>query len=88
MLPINFTFHDPGQAWFWADRWQELERQAQIYIDAGRVTTFHTVDEALARLEKTKSNWNETIELCLRSNSSCSKGRKLLEIKEHYQIHG
>ena len=28
---------DPDQAWFWTDRWQQLEREAQEDIDAGRV---------------------------------------------------
>ena len=50
MLPINLTIHDPEQAWFWSDRWQELERQAQESINSGRVFSFDTVEDALVAL--------------------------------------
>lgn len=48
------ALRNPEQAWFWSDRWQELERQAQADIDAGRVTDFETIDEALAALGENK----------------------------------
>ena len=42
----------PDQAWFWTERWQQLEQQAQADIDAGHVRRYATVDEALADLER------------------------------------
>ena len=42
----------PDQAWFWSQRWQRLERQAQADIDADEVVTFDSVDEALAFLDQ------------------------------------
>ncbi|RPI33164.1 MAG: hypothetical protein EHM70_06840 [Chloroflexota bacterium] len=41
----------PDQAWFWSDRWQKLEREAQADIDAGRVTHYQSAAEAIADLE-------------------------------------
>ncbi len=41
---------DPDQAWFWSERWQEMERDAQADIEAGRVTRHANVDEAIAAL--------------------------------------
>lgn len=40
------------QAWFWTERWQKMERDAQADIDAGRVQRFSNVDEAIVELEK------------------------------------
>lgn len=42
----------PDQAWFWTERWQKMERQAQADIDAGRVVHFGSVDEALEALKR------------------------------------
>jgi AbrB family looped-hinge helix DNA binding protein len=39
------------QAWFWTKRWQEMERDAQADIEAGRVTHYSDVDEAIADLQ-------------------------------------
>ena len=39
------------QAWFWTERWQQLEREAQADIDSGRVRRFPNVDEAISSLE-------------------------------------
>jgi bifunctional DNA-binding transcriptional regulator/antitoxin component of YhaV-PrlF toxin-antitoxin module len=33
------------QAWFWAERWQKMEREADADIEAGRVTQHETVEE-------------------------------------------
>ena len=44
--------HRADQAWFWADRWQAMERQAQDDIAAGRVETFDSGEEFLADLER------------------------------------
>ncbi|MBE9569018.1 MAG: AbrB/MazE/SpoVT family DNA-binding domain-containing protein [Proteobacteria bacterium] len=40
------------QAWFWSERWQRMEREAQADIDSGRVHRYPNVDEAIAGLEK------------------------------------
>jgi antitoxin MazE len=42
----------PEQAWFWTERWQRLEREAQADIDEEQVTEFDSVDEALAFLDQ------------------------------------
>lgn len=39
------------QAWFWTERWQELEREADEAIAAGRVVDVVDVDELLADLD-------------------------------------
>lgn len=40
----------PDQAWFWTERWQRLEREAQADIEQGRVVEYENVDGALASL--------------------------------------
>ena len=39
------------QAWFWTERWQKMERDAQADIDAGRVTRYEDADRAIDVLE-------------------------------------
>ncbi len=39
------------QAWFWTERWQKMERQVQDDIEAGRISRYRDVDEALKALE-------------------------------------
>ena len=39
------------QAWFWADRWQRMEREADADIAAGRITTAASVEEFLDQLD-------------------------------------
>lgn len=39
------------QAWFWTERWQEMEREADADIEAGRVTTYDSAEEFLADLD-------------------------------------
>ncbi len=41
---------DASQVWFWTERWQRMERQADEDIAAGRVKRFGTTDEFLAAL--------------------------------------
>lgn len=41
----------PDQAWFWTERWQRMERDAQEDIAAGRVQSFENMDEALTWLK-------------------------------------
>lgn len=40
------------QAWFWTDRWQAMEREADADIAAGRSTVVDGVDELIAHLDK------------------------------------
>ncbi len=42
---------DPKQAWFWSDRWQHMELQAQADLDAGRVVEYRSAKEAIAALD-------------------------------------
>ena len=39
------------QAWFWTDRWQAMEREADDDIAAGRVTVVEGMDELIAHLD-------------------------------------
>ena len=41
--------HD--QAWFWTQRWQKMEREAQEDIAVGRVHKYDSVEEGLNALE-------------------------------------
>ncbi len=43
---------DASQAYFWTERWQEGEREAQEDIRSGRVHNFNNVKEAVAFLHK------------------------------------
>lgn len=43
---------DPDQVWFWSERWQAMEQEAQADIEGGRVTRFNNVDEAVSALGK------------------------------------
>ena len=36
---------DRDQAWFWKDRWQKLEADAEKDISAGRTKTFDSVED-------------------------------------------
>jgi bifunctional DNA-binding transcriptional regulator/antitoxin component of YhaV-PrlF toxin-antitoxin module len=40
------------QAWFWTDRWQAMERDANGDIAAGRATVVDGVDELIALLDE------------------------------------
>ena len=42
----------PEQAWFWSERWQRQEREAQADIDAGRTEEFDDLASALAGLDQ------------------------------------
>ncbi len=39
------------QAWFWTERWQRLEREADEAIAAGHVADAESIDELLADLD-------------------------------------
>ena len=42
----------PDQAWFWTERWQKMEREAQADIDAGRVHQFDNVEDMISWLDE------------------------------------
>jgi len=42
---------DRSQAYFWTERWQEGERQAEEDIRSGRVEKFENADDLIADLE-------------------------------------
>ena len=39
------------QAWFWTERWQQMEREADEDVAAGRVVVSEGIDEFLAELD-------------------------------------
>jgi antitoxin MazE len=39
------------QAWFWTERWQQMEREADEAVADGRVEISENVDEFLADLD-------------------------------------
>ncbi len=39
------------QAWFWTDRWQAMEREADADVAAGRATVVEGADELIAHLD-------------------------------------
>ncbi len=41
----------PDQAWFWTERWQKMEREAQADIEAGRVSRYEDAESAIEALE-------------------------------------
>ena len=43
---------DASQAWFWTERWQRMEREADDDIAAGRFRTYDDVESFLAALER------------------------------------
>jgi AbrB family looped-hinge helix DNA binding protein len=51
---IPKTVIDRSQAYFWTERWQAGEREAQADIESGRVKSFDDLDEALAFLDESE----------------------------------
>ena len=43
---------DPSQAWFWTERWQRMEREADEDYAAGRYRVYDDAESFLADLEK------------------------------------
>ncbi len=39
------------QRWFWSERWQEMEREADADVKAGRTTTHASLDALVEHLE-------------------------------------
>lgn len=44
--------HRAEQAWFWTDRWQAMEREAEADIAAGRMETFASSGEFIADVDR------------------------------------
>jgi len=44
--------HRADQAWFWTERWQAMEREAEQDIAAGDTQTFDSGEEFVADLER------------------------------------
>jgi hypothetical protein len=42
---------DPTQTWFWSPKWQQMEREADEDIAAGRVRRFDSMEELFADLD-------------------------------------
>ncbi len=42
---------DESQAWFWTERWQRMEREAEEDIKAGRIRRFNGVDALFKDLD-------------------------------------
>ncbi len=42
---------DDTQAWFWSERWQQMEREADADFATGRYVTFDDVESFLAALD-------------------------------------
>lgn len=42
---------DPDQAWFWTEKWQRMEREADEDYASGRYKTFDDVESFLSDLE-------------------------------------
>jgi bifunctional DNA-binding transcriptional regulator/antitoxin component of YhaV-PrlF toxin-antitoxin module len=39
------------QAWFWSERWQAREREADAHVEAGDVTSHENADDLLKHLD-------------------------------------
>jgi hypothetical protein len=44
--------HRADQAWFWTERWQQMESEAEEDVAAGRVATFESAEEYAADLAR------------------------------------
>ena len=42
---------DASQRWFWSERWQRMEREADEDVAAGRFKVFDSADDFLAHLD-------------------------------------
>jgi hypothetical protein len=52
MVPVVAIPAD--QSWFWADRWQAMEREADADVAAGRTTVVDGADELVALLDSSR----------------------------------
>jgi AbrB family looped-hinge helix DNA binding protein len=44
---------DKDQAWFWTERWQKMEAEAEVDIHKGKVKSFNSVEELFDEMEDT-----------------------------------
>lgn len=44
--------HRADQAWFWTERWQAMEREAEDDIGVGRTHTFDSAEDFVADLDR------------------------------------
>ena len=44
---------DKDQAWFWTERWQKMEAEAETDIHKGKVKSFDSVEELFNEMEET-----------------------------------
>ncbi len=51
MIELRPKDIDPDQAWFWTERWQQMEREADEDIAAGRVKVFDDAESFLEHLD-------------------------------------
>ena len=47
---------DKDQAWFWSERWQNMESEAERDIQKGKVKSFDTVEELFDDIERAASD--------------------------------
>ena len=43
---------DPEQAWFWSDRWQRMEQEAQVDLESGHIVEYANITDALTALDE------------------------------------
>ena len=48
---------DKNQDWFWTEKWQRLEAEAEKDIHAGRVKTFNSVEELFNEIEESSKTY-------------------------------
>jgi AbrB family looped-hinge helix DNA binding protein len=41
----------PDQAWFWSERWQQMEKEAQTDIEAGRIMEHDSIEDLINDLD-------------------------------------
>ena len=42
---------DRSQTWFWSPDWQQAEKEASDDVEAGRIRTFDTAEQAIEALQ-------------------------------------
>jgi antitoxin MazE len=47
---------DKDQAWFWSERWQKQEQEAEADLREGRVKRFDSVEDMFDDIEKTSGS--------------------------------
>jgi AbrB family looped-hinge helix DNA binding protein len=68
---------DPEQAWFWSDRWQRMEQEAQADLEAGRIVEYANIAEALAALDEIPAGDDAGCRPRKSEEATCPPGRRL-----------